>query len=466
MAIKTAGQLKAFLESGDAPTQTQWGHLIDTLFSIKDIAEQAASSTGLGAATDATAGIVKVNTVAADPVVYRKQEVDTLLGGYQVTSAKGVANGYASLDADGLVPAAQIPPSSGFGTQAQNKVLASPDGSTGSPNFRSLAGADLPELTLDDTVVPADDTGPVPTLLNELANRIKAVTGASDWFDDPDASIADIIGMLGSVDGIATLDSGGKIPETQLPDSILGQVDYQEPWNATTNTPAIPAAASGNKGHYYITSSAVAAGHGYANIPDIDFQVGDWIISDGTAWSKIDNTDAVTTVHGRIGAVVAANGDYTTTHITNSSTVTGSTLTDALETIASHLSATEAHGASGAVVGTTGAQKLTDKNIVTTTNAQVGTSYILVLSDAGKLVTLNNGSAITLEVPPNSSVAFDIGTTVNLAQLGAGQVTIDPGIGVTVESRGAADKIAGQSGMATLHKIASDTWLLFGDIIN
>jgi len=101
---------------------------------------------------------------------------------------------------------------------------------------------------------------------------------------------------------------------------------------------------------------------------------------------------------------------------------------------------------------------------VITINAQTGTTYTLVLTDAGKLVTLSNASAITLTVPTNASVAYTTGTQILLAQLGAGQVTVAAAGGVTVSSRSAALKIAGQYGAATLIKTATDTWLLTGDI--
>lgn len=98
-----------------------------------------------------------------------------------------------------------------------------------------------------------------------------------------------------------------------------------------------------------------------------------------------------------------------------------------------------------------------------TINTQTGTTYTLVLADAGKLVTLSNASGITLTVPTNSSVAFATGTRIDLAQLGAGQVTI-AGAGVTFNSKGSALKITGQYSAATLIKIATDTWVLVGDI--
>jgi hypothetical protein len=98
-----------------------------------------------------------------------------------------------------------------------------------------------------------------------------------------------------------------------------------------------------------------------------------------------------------------------------------------------------------------------------TINAQTDTTYTLALSDADgkKFLTLSNASAITLTVPPNSSVAFPVGTVIALAQLGAGQVTITPGSGVTVNAVPGL-KIAAQYGVAELLKIAADTWLAYG----
>lgn len=96
-----------------------------------------------------------------------------------------------------------------------------------------------------------------------------------------------------------------------------------------------------------------------------------------------------------------------------------------------------------------------------TINAQTGTSYTLVLTDAGKFVTMTNASASTLTVPPNSSVAFPVGTFIEGAQLGAGQVTITPGSGVTINAVPGL-KIAAQYGAFALIKTATDTWLAFG----
>jgi len=98
-------------------------------------------------------------------------------------------------------------------------------------------------------------------------------------------------------------------------------------------------------------------------------------------------------------------------------------------------------------------------------NAQTGTTYTLVLADAHKVLTLNNASPITLTVPPESSVAFEIGDQVNLLQLGAGQVTVAAGSGVTLRAQGSKVKLNGQYAIGTLVKIASDEWVLVGNTV-
>lgn len=98
-----------------------------------------------------------------------------------------------------------------------------------------------------------------------------------------------------------------------------------------------------------------------------------------------------------------------------------------------------------------------------TFNSQAGTSYTLVLSDAGKMVAMENAAANTLEVPPNSSVAFPVGTRIDITQDGAGQTTVLEGSGVSVTTRKTL-KLIGQNAKATLIKRATNTWDLVGEL--
>lgn len=96
------------------------------------------------------------------------------------------------------------------------------------------------------------------------------------------------------------------------------------------------------------------------------------------------------------------------------------------------------------------------------TNAQ-SASYTLVLSDKGKLVEISNASANNLTVPLNSSVAFPVGTQINILQTGAGQTTVVATGGVTINATPGL-KLRAQWSYATLIKRATDTWVLVGDI--
>jgi len=97
-------------------------------------------------------------------------------------------------------------------------------------------------------------------------------------------------------------------------------------------------------------------------------------------------------------------------------------------------------------------------------NAQTGASYTTVLADDGKLITVSNASANTLTIPPNSSVAYGIGTQINIAQLGAGTVTITAGAGVTLNSDGAKLKLNAQYAVATCVKTDTNTWFVVGNL--
>lgn len=96
-------------------------------------------------------------------------------------------------------------------------------------------------------------------------------------------------------------------------------------------------------------------------------------------------------------------------------------------------------------------------------NPQTGTTYTLALADVNKVVEASNASAITVTVPPNSSVAFPVGSVLEVCQTGAGQVTVAPGSGVTLNSPAGALKTRVQYSSAVLRKRATDTWIVQGD---
>ena len=96
------------------------------------------------------------------------------------------------------------------------------------------------------------------------------------------------------------------------------------------------------------------------------------------------------------------------------------------------------------------------------TSAQTA-SYTLVLADAADIVEISNASANNLTVPLNSSVAFPVGTQINILQTGAGQTTVVATGGVTINATPGL-KLRAQWSSATLIKRAENTWVLIGDL--
>lgn len=134
-----------------------------------------------------------------------------------------------------------------FGNQAVNTVYAGPaSGGSAAPTFRSLVVADL--------------------------------------------------SFAGAANGVATLDSGGKVPVTQLPSTIM---EYQGAWDASTNTPTL-ADGTGRNGDVYRTSVAGTQNLGSGSQT---YFVGDFVIYNGSIWQRSPAADGVTSVNGATGAV-------------------------------------------------------------------------------------------------------------------------------------------------------------------
>ena len=180
-------------------------------------------------------------------------------------------------------------------TVKHNKVSTIPDGDDTSVVRPSDWNADH---TLTGTVPVANGGTGAATLTGYVyGNGTSAMTAATTI---PNTSITGLgtasTKDAGVANGVATLDSGGQVPLSQLPP--LGDLNYQGTWNASTNTPTLTS-STGTKGYYYVVSVA-----GTTNLNGItDWQISDWAVFNGSVWQKIDNTDLVTSVNGYTGAV-------------------------------------------------------------------------------------------------------------------------------------------------------------------
>lgn len=121
-------------------------------------------------------------------------------------------------------------------------------------------------------------------------------------FNGKEAKTVEIKQSYATAD-ITDLTEGGKIKNSWLPDTVLGQLEYKGVFN-----PSVAGSVQVEKGNYYIANA-----NGSYN-PDgtsgNEYSVGDWAVYNGTSWDKIDNTDAVTMVNGQIGAVEVYKGAW------------------------------------------------------------------------------------------------------------------------------------------------------------
>ena len=104
-----------------------------------------------------------------------------------------------------------------------------------------------------------------------------------------------------------------------------------------------------------------------------------------------------------------------------------------------------------------------------TLNAQTATYTVVLTDNRNKLVTMSVASANDFLIPTNASVAFPIGSIINVIQIGAGQTTIKAVSSgtTTISSTGAtatAPKLRAQFSAASCIKVATDIWYVIGDI--
>ena len=187
---------------------------------------------------------------------------------------------------------------------------------------------------------------------------------------------------------------------------------------------------------------------------------GQFLKWNGSAWvndavpiiSNIDDITGVTITAAADKDFLMYNGSaWVDQAITLGTDTTGNYMTDVSAGTGISITHTPAEGSTATIA-------LADVS----TSAQTA-SYTLVLTDKNKIVEMNVASGNNLTVPPNSSVAFPVGSQINILQVGAGQTTVVQGAGVTVNAAPGL-KLRTQWSYATLIKRAENTWVLVGDI--
>lgn len=162
---------------------------------------------------------------------------------------------------------------------------------------------------LGASLVGIEDSADQFTATNVEAALAEALDAAQAAQSTADAAIPAT--EKGANNGVATLDGGGKIPASQLPNSVM---ELQGEWNANTNSPSL-ADGVGNPGDVY---EVTVAGSQDLGSGSISFAVGDWVVySASGVWYKSLNSNEVTSVNGQTGTVVLDADDIDDTSTTN-----------------------------------------------------------------------------------------------------------------------------------------------------
>jgi len=104
-------------------------------------------------------------------------------------------------------------------------------------------------------------------------------------------------------------------------------------------------------------------------------------------------------------------------------------------------------------------RQLNDSLAGIASSQQAGTTYTFAAADRGTMIESTSSSATTFTVPPNSSVAFQIGSVVGFCQYGTGSLTIAAGAGVTLRT-GTTLIIGAQYLSGSMRKRGTDEWIV------
>lgn len=245
----------------------------------------------------------------------------------------------------------------------------------------------------------------------DLAEKIKVITnggGTSQSVLDTLASLqTQINNLIPSQTGNAGkfLTTNGSVLSWA---AVAGGLSYQGTWNASTNTPTL-ASGVGTNGYYYIVATA-----GSTNLDGItDWQVGDWLMFNGTVWQKIDQSDVIQTI---------ASADSSVTVTTTGPAVDLATYSSP-RLIAQVRNETGATLSKGTVVYISGASgnKATVSKAIATSDATSAQTFGLIFAD---IANNNNGYAILAgDISGLDTSAFANGTQLYLSSTTAGAYT-------------------------------------------
>lgn len=424
--------------SGALTSVTAGTNLNDSGTAIDPILNLDTSISGIDDITFNTGGAVQTNSSLSDTLNLRAYNTST--SSYKSFATFTAGNPpTCDLDTDVTIDGSYI-------YRVGGTDVGVTDGGTGTGSFTAHAVLlgngtsainQVASLGTANQVLTSNGAGSDPTW-QDTVQSVTAGTNLSNSSTATDPTI-DLNASISGIDDI-TFNTGGAVQtNTSLSDTLNLRA-----YNTSTSS--------------YKSFATFTAGNPPTCDLDTDVTInGSYIYrAGGTDVGVTDGgTGASTLTDGGILLGSGTSAITATAQPTDGQLLIGSSSSDpGLATLTEGTGIDVANGSSSITVSSTG----------TSINAQTGTSYTFVLNDAGKIVTFENSSAITATVPPNSSVAYSVGTMIGLIQKGAGALTIAAGSGVTINSNDSNTSINGQYAQALLIKYATDSWFLTGQL--
>jgi hypothetical protein len=404
----------------------------------------------------------------------------------QFIQVNGTATGlqYVTLGANSPLTLSQVGSVVSYGIQvantSQNGYLSSTDWTTfnnkGNGTVTSVAALTLGTTGTDlSSTVATGTTTPVITLNVPTASATnRGALSSADW-----TTFNGKIGGSGTANNVAKFSASGTIANSTITDSgtliFLGSNTY------LTNRLGIGSDPAGQVSNLHIDRNILGAvtSYGINNLGQIQSTV----TTSGINYNSNPSTQATAftltnlihyrAIQGTLGAGSAVTNEYGFLVETGFGATNNygfySALASGFNFYATNtaknffggttLISSTVDSGSGAVLQANGGL-----NFLNMFNRQTA-SYTLALTDQNKIVEQNVATANNLTVPPNSTVAFPIGTEIAITQYGAGKTTIVAGAGVTLRSAGGLLSIGAQYAMVSCVKVGTNEWYVVGNLI-